>query len=620
MPLGGSSEVICKATCALEDVAPPAAPTEPCPSTWTPGADGFCRPPAPPMAPCDEGQRFDRVAKACLPIVACPSAPFFTPEDARAPVYVQAGAVGGDGTEAAPYGRLEDAWAAGGDVVLGEGAYTLDPALPMYSVGRRVVGLCPERTTLVIEQPWGVSQGSLRLSRLRLEVPNRLENGLWTSVDTALDMVEVSALEGNALAVAGSTLTVSRSVIRTSGIRDIVAVATIGGTIRITESTVDAHQVVAAFEDSRISVQDSLLFGRAGVALHLIACQLCDDVELLRTDIRGSPGNGLNVVGPPSVRIEDVGIYDVRGDGVKVSACQLEFHCTGGCPEHCGPTEVPYTELVTRRLYVEGTETGSGVAGDGIRLVMEDVGFTRMNIRGIDASSPPMHRTVLDLERGWVTQAPGGALRLGGNNGPVEGRIRDLTVEGTEVVRFDDSAVISLEKADTTLERVVLRGAAFRGIHAYCGSAHLRDLDVRDTGGDAVSLVEVRPATVERLAASGRGRVRALRRRDGAGAPAGGLWPDRGGGGGERRRGGDRDLRSRLGRLRGGGRRRAPRGALPGAGGQVGLHIEPVTDARFRSGAVSGSEVGLTIGAGRPLNLSLEDVSITEVTTPITRE
>ncbi|MCA9555921.1 MAG: hypothetical protein KC933_38190, partial [Myxococcales bacterium] len=42
----------------------------------------------------------------------------------------------------------------------------------------------------------------------------------------------------------------------------------------------------------------------------------------------------------------------------------------------------------------------------------------------------------------------------------------------------------------------------FRGIHAYCGSAHLRDLDVRDTGGDAVSLVEVRPATVERLAAS----------------------------------------------------------------------------------------------------------------------
>jgi len=118
---GPPSAVVCTPTCEIEAVVPPALPTPTCPATWSPGADGLCRPVPPPMGPCPDGERFQRAAQACLPIVECPAERFFVPADLEAPVYVWAGAVGGDGAEEAPYGTLEEAWARGGDIVHGAG-------------------------------------------------------------------------------------------------------------------------------------------------------------------------------------------------------------------------------------------------------------------------------------------------------------------------------------------------------------------------------------------------------------------------------------------------------------------------------------------------------------------
>ena len=147
---GGTGEVD-----AATGIAPPAAPAPPvlvpCPSGWTvrTDADGLevCEPPS--GEPCAPGlERFVDDA-ACVPV----GDPCGESDWAEAPpgvpaVYVRAGAIAGNGTQAQPYGSVQaaiDAAPPGGAILVGKGTY--DEPVDILG-GLSVIGACAAETIL----------------------------------------------------------------------------------------------------------------------------------------------------------------------------------------------------------------------------------------------------------------------------------------------------------------------------------------------------------------------------------------------------------------------------------------------------------------------------------------
>jgi hypothetical protein len=625
--LAGEGEgITCAAACPAVAVAPPAAPARSCPATWVPDERGVCRPVPPPEAPCEAGLRYDDAAQGCLPIAACPPGDFFVPEDAVDPVYVRAGATGGDGTEARPLGDLGEAWAVaqGRTLLLGPGTYDVAAGDPRFFRPGRAVGACPERTLIRTTGGWGVAVGPFELSRVRVEPTVPGETVLLFATSARLDEVEVRHLEGVGISVAGSTLTVSRSVVRATGSRETVAFTASGARLEVDDSTVVAWRAVVGYRGSRLSVQDSLLFGRPGRIDHVVMCILCEDLALRRTAFRFSNANAVNVVGPEHVTLEDVSIYGVLGDGIKVSACQLEFHCdeTGACPEHCGPTPEPYTTVHARRLYVQDTDQGSGAVGDGVRMIIEDSAFSGMATRAIDMSSPPGHQTRLELRRVWADTCLAGVLRVSGQKGPAGVVVEDLIAFGSERVRFERGGVLSLENAEAKMSRVEVIGADYFGIYAICGETELEDVRVRGAGESGVVLVPNQLATVQRLAVEGAAGAGLLV--DGAlrltnvqscleGRPVteGAVAAT--------------DVQVEAAEGARGGIAVAGGSALEVArfaarGGQEGLRIQGISAGRFTSGRVEGAQTGLLLAPSQIITQVVQNVSIAGAETPVLRE
>ena len=618
------ADVGCSSTCKDGPPAAPAAPAAACPAGWL-SDEVPCRPPPPPEAACGLGLRFDRDRAACAPIAACPAGDFFVPEGVGGAVYVRAGATGGDGSPERPFGRLDEAWslAGGRALLLGPGEYELGAGDPTFAEGRRVVGACPERSVIRVTGTWGVGLGALDLSRVRLVAQRPGETVLWCAVDARIEAVEIVHQEGVGIAVVGSTVAVSRSVIRTTGSRETIGLTANAGRLTVEHTTLDGWNAISMYDGSRVALSDSLVFGRVGRTSHVLQCVLCGDLEVTRTTIRFSAGNGINVVGPAEVRVEDVAIYAPTGDGVKVSACQTEFHCNDtGCPPNCGPMPVPFTHLDVRRLYVEDAQDGSGLVADGIRMDVDDAVFVRMGTRAVDASSPPQHHTVVSIDRVWAGGALGGALRLSGQNGPMTATVRDLTAVGTDRIRIDRAAVVSLENADATLERVSVADAEWHGVFGICGTTTLRDVSVVGAGGSGVALVPNQPGRFERIAVERAQEVGILV--DGAlrltnvqacleQRPVADGMVDAA------------DLSVVAGEGQEGGIRVSGGSALEVErfrvrGGEEGLRIQGISEGRFVAGVVSDAEVGLALPAEYPLTRAVQSVAITGATTPVLRQ
>jgi hypothetical protein len=163
---------ICAATCpepgapiAPAAAAAPADPEPPriapCPLTWSaieeepPSAGGVplvvCAPPAlPGRVDCAEGQAQMLGEASCAPVGPdCPSGDYAPDLPANA-IHVRAGASGGDGSIASPFGRIEDALAVairGSTIGLSRGTFAVGDTIAVGD-GASVEGACSSGTTI----------------------------------------------------------------------------------------------------------------------------------------------------------------------------------------------------------------------------------------------------------------------------------------------------------------------------------------------------------------------------------------------------------------------------------------------------------------------------------------
>jgi hypothetical protein len=185
--------------------APPAAPAlpvlTPCPPGWRERAVGpatVCEPfgdETTPRCGADELVVQGRAAgAACEPALACPAGDW--PDDAPLDaIHARAGASGGDGSRARPFGTLAEALSAaeasGRPVVLGEGELVGGVQVRGVSIS----GLCPERTRIVdpstsMSAPLIVRAGTVTLRGLHLE---GALYGLWLTNGADVTAVGVTA-------------------------------------------------------------------------------------------------------------------------------------------------------------------------------------------------------------------------------------------------------------------------------------------------------------------------------------------------------------------------------------------------------------------------------------------
>lgn len=155
-----------------EPVAPPQPPRyQPCPFGWT--DDPALRACHGPATPCPLEQRRSAGEASCR--APGPPAPPLGEEwpgglDEQRSRFVRAGALGGDGSRAQPWGSLEQALGgapAGVTLALSRGTYTLPPALG--GVGR-ILGMSSAETRLVGSATVSAGPG-LTLAALTLETP-----------------------------------------------------------------------------------------------------------------------------------------------------------------------------------------------------------------------------------------------------------------------------------------------------------------------------------------------------------------------------------------------------------------------------------------------------------------
>jgi hypothetical protein len=264
----------------LDDGVPPiAAPVlTPCPAGWREvPTDGIttCDPyPADGPAPCPAGQAHFPGEPGCAPIGrACPAGDFAEglPDDGTVR-FVLAGASGGDGSRAAPFGRIADALAvatAGTTVALGRGRY---PEVVTLRSGVTLAGACPEATVI-----------TFRGADPRLAVVNATSSGVTMrdlSIDDS-DRVGISVagpsadllLEGVVVraATANGILADDSGRLRASGLRvhDTRAAADgesgrallvqLGATADVTRALFEGNRgggVFAQHEDTTLSLAD----------------------------------------------------------------------------------------------------------------------------------------------------------------------------------------------------------------------------------------------------------------------------------------------------------------------------------------------------------------------------
>ncbi|MBK6686089.1 MAG: hypothetical protein IPG45_16565 [Deltaproteobacteria bacterium] len=175
-PAGQEAED-CKVPCEVDaPVLAAPAPVDmcPCPSGWVELRDALdvrCAPP-PRVAECPRGQVQWIDSPVCAPIgAACPVSGWAEVPGPARKIYVRPGAIGGDGTEATPFGQLDAALAIAvdGDVILlGPGRLELSGPAPITQ-SIAIVGACPAETTVVATGSGFEIYGALFLSGLAIE-------------------------------------------------------------------------------------------------------------------------------------------------------------------------------------------------------------------------------------------------------------------------------------------------------------------------------------------------------------------------------------------------------------------------------------------------------------------
>ena len=427
-----------------------------CPSGWLPepafldpsGAqdvpDGLsqvhvCVPPAPPR--CPAGQRPALGRADCGPLgAACPAGPFpKPPPDVAGPrVHALAGAEGGDGSAAAPFGTLHAAVRnapAGAVVLIGRGVYREAVELERDLT---LVGACVEQTRLESQGPGDAAATVVVARGARGALHNvgigGSRPGVRVEGEAHLEGVLVEQATGFGLVVAGGRVRVVGSVVRgtrldDAGMAGVGLHVDAGGRVTLADVVFEEQrqaqivvQGASAYGPSELMAEDVLIRdglglpgGEEGWGLAVAAGARATLARLLveRTRMAALSVTELGPDGETEIRLTDVVLRDTAAVPDVDSGFGLTVAGAHGAK----------ARVVGRRLVVEGNAQGGIVVDGSGGPLGAEVELTDLLVRGrhAEASGGPglwgRAGSRLRLSRALFEGSQGAQVRISGLGG-----------------------------------------------------------------------------------------------------------------------------------------------------------------------------------------------------------
>jgi len=504
---------------------PPVAPPvlTPCPAGWREVAEAdatTCDPwPEAGPATCPEGEAQFPGDPGCARIgPACPAdgLPADLPSD-RPAVYILAGATGGDGSRAHPYGALTDvaldSLTAGTIIALGRGRY--DTTLRLAR-GVSVWGACVAQTELV-SSTRSSTEGVVTIlgagSELRsLTIRDSLRTGVWVdgggrSVDLQgvwVDHVEMLGLSAsNGGAITGREIVVRQTQARPSdGLGGRALSAQDRGTLRVARALLQGNHESAAYavgSGAELTLQDTAIRDTEARSIDLelgrgVSVEEFASAELTRVVIEGSRDTGLAALATATLSLADVVVRDtlsqprdsVGGTGIRaedgstveIVRSLLERNREAGVQASGAGAVVHLTDVVVRDVDVRESD---GIFGDGLALfggaaaVVTRGVFARNHDVGVLATGTGTTLQISDATVSDTASRRDGSTGAGlvmqhGASGRVE---RVLTVRNRSAgLVLDGDGATSVTLADVAVRDTLSRdvdGALGRGLSVQRG-------------------------------------------------------------------------------------------------------------------------------------------------------
>lgn len=383
-----------------EDPVPPNLPgpnggpllpaLEPCPTGWVareiPDLGGsnvplvICDPFPNGAIVCGDGEAVLPGQGGCTRIAPeCPSGDF--PEDLptdRPVAYVRAGARGGDGTRARPFGRIEDALSQspiGAAIAVGTGRYEERVSLRN---GATLIGACPESVRILATSPGPAIEASLdggAIERLTI-VASSTAVSIADSSRLELTGVVVSSSDGGGIAVGPRGALTARSLLidAPSGVGVEAAAES---SVQISGSKIAGHRAIVAREGAQARAEGSHILGQSRVSGASLEFDASTIEAELKTAVSGTQHAKVSI-GRSFVRCRDPGspcpaLVDVDASELRITRTSLEPVKDGARLSNQGVCSM---ESVAIRF------VGAAEVGRGVSALSHDVFAERLVIDG----------------------------------------------------------------------------------------------------------------------------------------------------------------------------------------------------------------------------------------------
>ncbi len=378
----------CQTPCDVTSPSAPQLPNRPCPEGWlaTPtqfeGPD-LCRPQVPAPQACEPGTRQAFGTSTCIGLHPCPSGAWPPPvPDATATVYVRPGGPAGDGSAQAPFAGLSPALAAavpGTAILIGEG--TLHEPADIDVADVRIVGLCPQRTT--IHTPTDAL--SLRAQGVQLEgLTVRSDSGtavrITSTASAALNGVDLMSPQGVGLRSSGHLRLTEFRVHSPLGVR------VSGGQAHLSQGQFIDGTAARCEGQADLRI-DSLTASLAGAPAQTDAVHLsdCGQVSLRSVSVHDVPGWGVNAGQYDSLEVQDLHVVRTGEGGLVLNETRRT------------------SQAHLQRVYIEATERG-GIGATTQNLSIEDLALRALPSPGLYLTPPqdPPPATGFSIDGLWT--------------------------------------------------------------------------------------------------------------------------------------------------------------------------------------------------------------------------
>ena len=408
-------------------VAAPAPPSlASCPTGWV-ASEGpeQCTPPEDAPCPADALQD---ASSECRPLGnACPASEWPSDLPTAGVHYVRSGARG-NGTRAAPYGRLSDALRAARDgevVMVGPGEYIEDLPFTVRS-GVTLRGSCVAQTRVGTERhpDGGVSV--------------LLEGGVLRDVTVMGPHIGVAVTGGGELRGVRVTEVSDAGIYLREGsllARDVRIDSIVPGSSRIGVGIAVVQAATLTLEDSLIeATTNAALTGSGGAQLSLSNVRVRDPMATAGWD-----GSTVEMTGGSHLAADRLVVMRAHASGVLTSASSVD----------------------ATRLWIEDTRLADGRFGRGLVALAGSRAVVRQSVFRAN------HDIALFAASDAVVEA------------------EDTLITGTEVALTSQrAAAIAVADAQITLTRVRLVNNQSGGIHLLRGRAILHDVSIEETRPD----------------------------------------------------------------------------------------------------------------------------------------